>query len=198
VEVTELVRDYVPSMPWIEQIAEDQATGQLKQEYDKAIARAGRLWHIVQIMGLNPKTLETSIGLYIAIMYGRSPLSRRQRELLATVVSAELDCFYGIQAHAHDLRAEVDDDHYVHAVVRDWRSAPLDPEDHGLCEFAAKLTHEQRKMTAADVERLRSLGFNDRAIHDATQVIAYFNYITRIADGLGVEPEDFIQPWGAE
>jgi alkylhydroperoxidase family enzyme len=49
----------------------------------------------------------------------------------------------------------------------------------------------------ADLERLRAQGFDDRAIHDATQVIAYFNYITRVAEALGVEPERFIAPWGA-
>jgi alkylhydroperoxidase family enzyme len=48
------------------------------------------------------------------------------------------------------------------------------------------------------LDRLRSEGFDDRAIHDAVQVIGYFNYITRIADGLGVEPEDFIIPWGMD
>jgi len=51
-------------------------------------------------------------------------------------------------------------------------------------------------MSSVDLDVLRDQGFDDRAIHDATQVIGYFNYITRIADGLGVEPEDFIQHWG--
>lgn len=51
-------------------------------------------------------------------------------------------------------------------------------------------------MTPADLEILRSHGFDDVAIHDATQVIAFFNYITRIANGLGVEPESFVRPWG--
>ena len=52
--------------------------------------------------------------------------------------------------------------------------------------------------TGADLDELRHRGFDDTAIHDATQVIAYFNYITRIAVGLGVEPEDFIRPWGLD
>jgi alkylhydroperoxidase family enzyme len=52
-------------------------------------------------------------------------------------------------------------------------------------------------MSPEDLDTLRAQGFDDPAIHDAAQVIAYFNYITRIADALGVEPEDFIQPWGA-
>jgi alkylhydroperoxidase family enzyme len=51
-------------------------------------------------------------------------------------------------------------------------------------------------MTPADLDVLRSHGLDDRAIHDAVQVIGYFNYITRVADALGVEPEDFIEPWG--
>ncbi len=86
----------------------------------------------------------------------------------------------------------------MHAVVANWRTAPLAIADRALCEYASKLTHQQRSMTPADLDQLRSHGFDDTAIHDATQVVAYFNYITRIADALGVESEDFISPWGTE
>ena len=92
---------------------------------------------------------------------------------------------------------EAQADAFVHAVARDWRTAPLSAPDRALCEFAAKLTHDQHQMSPADLDCLRAAGFDDRAIHDATQIAAYFNYITRVADALGVEPEDFIQPWGA-
>jgi alkylhydroperoxidase family enzyme len=51
-------------------------------------------------------------------------------------------------------------------------------------------------MSAVDIETLHTAGLDDRAIHDATQVIAYFNYINRVADALGVEPETFIPHWG--
>ena len=50
-------------------------------------------------------------------------------------------------------------------------------------------------MTAADLDLLRAEGFDDEAIHDATQVVAYFNYINRVAEALGVEPEDFVKEW---
>lgn len=53
-------------------------------------------------------------------------------------------------------------------------------------------------MTESDIIALRELGLDDRAIHDATQVISYFNYINRIADALGVERETFIEPWGED
>ncbi len=48
-------------------------------------------------------------------------------------------------------------------------------------------------MGADDIERLRVAGWSDRAISDAVQVCAYFNYINRIADGLGVDPEQWLR-----
>lgn len=85
----------------------------------------------------------------------------------------------------------------MHAIAGDWRDAGLGEADQALCRFAVKLTASQREMGPGDIEELRSHGFDDRAIHDATQVVGYFNYITRVADALGVEPEDHIRPWGA-
>jgi uncharacterized peroxidase-related enzyme len=66
--------------------------------------------------------------------------------------------------------------------------------DRALCDHAVKLTRSPAEVAEADIQRLRSLGLTDRAITDATQVIAYFNYINRIADGLGVDPEPEMLP----
>ena len=89
-------------------------------------------------------------------------------------------------------------DEFVHAIASRWQSAELSQLDQALCAFAVKISLHQHEMSPADLDVLRHLGLDDRGISDATQVIAYFNYITRIADTLGVEPEDFIQPWGIE
>ena len=61
--------------------------------------------------------------------------------------------------------------------------------DRALCDYADKLTRTPGDMGSADIERLRTVGLTERAITDAAQVIAYFNYINRIADGLGVDLE---------
>ncbi len=81
-------------MSWISEIPREQATGLLRRELDAAVQRSGRVWNIVQVMSLNAPVLKATMGQYAAIMFGPSPLSRVQRELLATVVSAEVGCFY--------------------------------------------------------------------------------------------------------
>ena len=81
-------------MPWIRQIQIGKATGLLKKELDAAKHRGGRVWNIVHIMSLNPQVLKASMRHYQAIMFGDSPLSRMQREIIATVVSLELNCHY--------------------------------------------------------------------------------------------------------
>jgi len=80
-------------------------------------------------------------------------------------------------------------------MAADWRQAGLGSENQALCELAEALTRQPDKVSDRDIEDLRRHGFDDRAIHDATQVISYFNYINRIADGLGIEYEDFTRSW---
>ena len=80
--------------------------------------------------------------------------------------------------------------------MRDWRSAPLNPVDRALCAYAEKLTRQPDAMSEADISQLRAAGLDDVSIHDATQIIGFFNYINRVADALGVEREEFIRPWG--
>lgn len=72
----------------------------------------------------------------------------------------------------------------------DYATAKMSPVDRALCDHAIKLTREPWTITQSDIERLRSHGLNDRAISDATQTIAFFNYINRVADGLGVDLEE--------
>ena len=81
-------------MTWIRTVAPGEAAGRLKELYDAAVARAGKVFGIVRVMSPNPRVLEASMGFYRAAMFGPSPLSRRQRELLAVVVSRANDCEY--------------------------------------------------------------------------------------------------------
>jgi alkylhydroperoxidase family enzyme len=81
-------------MAWIRQIAPEEAEGPLREFYDAAVKRAGRVFNILRVQSLRLPTLKSSVDLYLAAMFGRSPLSRAQREMLAVVVSAVNRCVY--------------------------------------------------------------------------------------------------------
>ncbi|MBI4466234.1 MAG: hypothetical protein HY656_02245 [Acidobacteria bacterium] len=81
-------------MAYIRTIAPEEAAGELKQHYDAALKRAGRVFNIVRLQSLNPPALAASINLYQALMLAPGSLPRPVREMVATVVSREMDCFY--------------------------------------------------------------------------------------------------------
>jgi uncharacterized peroxidase-related enzyme len=73
--------------------------------------------------------------------------------------------------------------------MHDYRQAELTPRERALCDFAVKLTHLAAEVNEEDIDALRTLGLSDADVSDAIQVIGYFNYVTRVADGVGIEDE---------
>ena len=74
---------------------------------------------------------------------------------------------------------------------KDYRTADLSIADLAMCEYVEKLTLKPWEMIEADVIALRDAGFSDSAILDINQVTGYYAYVNRLADGLGVELEEF-------
>lgn len=81
-------------MAHIRLIEPADAVGRLREEYDAAVQRAGKVYNVVKAMSLRPGVLQRSMEMYKAIMFGPSGLTRQERELLATVVSRTNDCHY--------------------------------------------------------------------------------------------------------
>lgn len=81
-------------MAWIHMIPEDEATGKLKELYEKTAEPSGIVDNILKIHSLNVKSLKTHYDLYAHLMRGRSGLSRAQREMIAVVTSAANRCHY--------------------------------------------------------------------------------------------------------
>ncbi len=81
-------------MAWIKVVEPPEAAGELKQEYDAALERAGKVFNILKVQSLNPAALAASMQMYRTTMFGPSGLSRAEREMLATVVSWANHCFY--------------------------------------------------------------------------------------------------------
>ena len=92
-----------------------------------------------------------------------------------------------------DLEAEARE-RWLAAVAADWRTAELPEVDRALCDLADRMTRAPASLRESDVQALRTVGLDDAAIHHAVQVIAYFNYINRVADALGVDLEPDMPP----
>jgi uncharacterized peroxidase-related enzyme len=73
--------------------------------------------------------------------------------------------------------------------MHDYRQAELSLRERALCDFSVKLTHLAAEVDETDIDLLRAAGLDDATISDAIQVVAYFNYVTRVADGVGIEDE---------
>ena len=80
-------------------------------------------------------------------------------------------------------------------VKHDYRRAKLSPRQKSLAEFAERVTRAPADVRREDLDALRAHGLTDRDLLDAVQVIAYFNYINRVADSLGIDPEpEMVRP----
>ena len=76
-------------------------------------------------------------------------------------------------------------------LIEDWREAGISAADHAMLNYAEKLTIRPWDMVEADVQHLREAGFSDAAVLDINQVTAYYAYVNRLADGLGVGLEAY-------
>ena len=76
------------------------------------------------------------------------------------------------------------------ALASDYRKADIPATDLAMLDYAVKLTRTPHAMTETDISILRTQGFDDRAIHDICAITAYYAFVNRLADGLGVELEN--------
>ena len=74
----------------------------------------------------------------------------------------------------------------VEALQRDYRSAPITEQERVMLDYVVKMTKDATKCSPADHDALRAVGFDDRGIVQITLIAAWFNYINRVADALGV------------
>jgi uncharacterized peroxidase-related enzyme len=84
------------------------------------------------------------------------------------------------------------DEGFVEALARDFRSAPISDEDRLMLEYVEQITRDATRITPEHHTRLREVGFDDRGILQITLIAAWFNYINRVADALGVGRDDVL------
>ena len=178
-------------------VDEDEATGVLADLYKKIAGSRGGVANVMKVHSLNPRAMEAHFDLYKVVQFGRSPLSRKLREMIGTVVSAANRCRYCVAHHSEPLRAyNVDDDLIDRLCAGEIPLDGMSDSEHALLTHCRNITREPVADEKA-IESLRLKGWSDQAILDATLVASYFNFVNRIVETLGVELEkDFASTTG--
>jgi len=158
---------------WIEGVSPTEATGELKELYERIAGTRGGVAQIHQVQSLNPTVLAAHFELYKALMFQPSPLSRADREAIAVAVSRANSCEYCAAHHGA-------------ALEQLGTRSSLAPE---VIEWAARLASTPAQASAADIRHLRAAGLSDRAILDAVLIVAYFSFANRLVMGLGLSLE---------
>ena len=177
-------------MSWIRVIPEEEAEGKLAEAYGEVARHRGKVSRIMAVHSLAPEAMAAHLDLYMKIMFEKGGLSRAEREMIAVVVSVENGCRYCTVHHAAALAAWWKDPERVVRLQRNPDSAGLSPRERRLTDYALHLTRAPAAVTEEDATRLRQEGLTDTEILQANLVVSYFNFVNRIAEGLGVEPTE--------
>lgn len=176
------------SQPWIKVVGHEESRGKLREIYDETLKKRGKLAEIHKVHSLNPESLAAHMGLYLTLLFGRSPLSRRERELVGVAVSRSNGCSYCVAHHSESLARYEKRADYVKALGEgSWEA--LEDKDLKLARYVEKLTVRPKEMRESDLKPLREAGYSDEAILDIVQIAAYFNFVNRMVLGLGVPLE---------
>lgn len=174
-------------MPFIKVINEDEASGDLKKVYQQIGAARGKLSNIMKIHSLLPDTMIKHLDLYLSIMFSENNLSREVKEILAVVVSKNNKCDYCVNHHAEALK------HYWKNSERltNFISSLDDPEFSdklkSAIKYASILTINPSSIAEENINELKSFGWDDKDILSINLITSYFNFVNRIALGLGVK-----------
>lgn len=175
---------------WIETVSEQKAIGDLKRAYEAVLRSRGKIANIMRAQSLNPNALRAFLDLYVTLVFGKSGLSRSEREMVATMISAQNQCKYCVSHHGEALRFYLKNGAQLDAFESAQQPQNLSPRAKALTGYALKLTREPSEVGKQDVDALRAAGISDSEILDLVLLIGYMNLVTRIAQGLGVEHDD--------
>ncbi len=174
-------------MPYIKVVEQNEANGELKEIYSKVVGERGKLSNILKIHSLLPNTMITHLDFYMTIMFNKSGIRRADAELIATVVSALNKCAYCVNHHSEALKSYWKDKERVNQAAKDFRKLDLPEKTKAILKYAEKLTLHPDQMNESDVIILRNNGLTDEEILSVVLIINYFNFVNRVANGLGVD-----------
>jgi uncharacterized peroxidase-related enzyme len=138
-----------------------------------------------------PETAKPMRELAHILLHQPGSLTPGERELIATYVSSQNDCYFCQTSHGAAAAAHFGEEQIVKQVKTDFQSAPISAKLKALLNIAGKVQQGGKKVTADDVAQARSEGATDLEIHDTVLIAAAFCMYNRYVDGLGTwAPQD--------
>ena len=141
---------------------------------------------LAEVFQTFPDTIRPLLEYHDALLREDSPLSVAERELIAAYVSGLNACNFCFGAHVLMARVYGVDPDTIDALLSDPDSAPVSDKMKPVLAYVAKLTKTPSMMTEADARAVFDAGWSERALFDAIQTCALFNFMNRILEGTGV------------
>ncbi|HTS94213.1 MAG TPA: peroxidase-related enzyme [Stellaceae bacterium] len=179
---------------WIYMVPVAEATGAVKEMYEKVKTPHGTVDNVMRAHSLRPHTMEGHLVLYRSVLHNpNNKLPLWFLECVATATSLLNRCDYSFTHHWANARKLLGDDARAAGILEALREERPDRAFGGkelaLIRYAQKLTRSPGTMERADIEACRNAGADDGEILEVNQVCAYFNYSNRLLNGLGVDTE---------
>lgn len=178
-------------MTWIQTVPYENATGRLKQLYDRVKGPDGHVDNIMAAHSLRPHSMEGHMHIYKYVLHHSANLIPKWLlETVGVYVSLMNGCGYCVEHHFAGLRRLLGDDARAET-IRDALDggrpeAAFDGAELAMLRYAEALTRAPAAMQESDVAALRAAGLDDGRILELNQVVAYFAYANRTVLGLGV------------
>jgi uncharacterized peroxidase-related enzyme len=184
-------------MSWIKVIPFEEATGKLKQIYNKIKGPNNQIDNVLSIHSLRPHTLVGHMSLYKnTLHHSNNTFPNWFLELLGTYTSYINNCDYCYKHHFEGMKRFLNDAEKAMLIKNHIESDSLDAylseKEFALINYAKKLTFQANTIIKEDIEALKSLGYSDGEILEVNQVVSYFNYANRTVLGLGVNTNNEI------
>ena len=183
------------SVCWIKTISYKDSTGNLRKIYDKVKSPPGNIDNVYKAHSLRPATLKGHDVLYKSILHNdENSLPLWFLETIGAYTSMLNNCSYAIRHHSENIRKLLNDEKHFKDIYDALSSFHPEKVFSGklllLIQYTEKLTKTPDKITLSDIEKIKNAGADDGEILEVNQACAYFNYVNRFINGLGIDLGD--------
>ncbi|MGB7549913.1 MAG: peroxidase-related enzyme [Terracidiphilus sp.] len=182
-------------------IEESAATGEVAALYDYFRTHFGRpdVPGILKCFATHPPLLRQMMDMSESLIFADGHLSRKHKEMIATLVSAQNSCPYCADSHGYFLRVHGGSAGALCAIQAiDLGSTALTAAEQALLSFARKVNIHSHQISRADVEQLQHAGWSDLQVAETVHVAALFSTFNRVANGFGLESQGLLPLFDAD